>query len=129
MKETDPPLKRRARRLGAKIFLLDEAGFQSDPPLSRTYGLTGQTPVVVTSGPRQSLNGISAINARGEFWAATDTGKWKAAAFVMLLKNFIPGRAGKIFLVLDGPPAHKANWVQRYVDRVRGRWELGPLPT
>jgi transposase len=71
LEERYPELKRRARRLGAKIFFLDEAGFQSDPPLGRTYGLKGQTPVVVTSGQRQSLNVISAINARGEFWAAT----------------------------------------------------------
>jgi transposase len=129
LKETYPQLKRRARRLGAKIFFLDEAGFQSDPPLSRTYGLKGQTPVGVTSGQRQSIKVISAINARGEFWAATYTGKLNAEAFVMFLKNFIKGRAGKIFLVIDGPPAHKANLVQRYVDSLRGRLELVPLPT
>ncbi len=37
--ETYPKLKKRAKKLAAKIFFLDEAGFQSDPPLSRTYGL------------------------------------------------------------------------------------------
>src|ERR1035437_593746 len=35
-KETYPQLKKRAKRLGAKIFFLDEAGFQSDPVLGRT---------------------------------------------------------------------------------------------
>jgi hypothetical protein len=69
--ETYSKLKRWVRRLGAKIFFLDEAGFQSDPPLGRTCGLKGKTPAVVTSGQRQSLNVISAANARGEFWAAT----------------------------------------------------------
>src|SRR6516162_174089 len=39
VKETYPQLRQRAKRLGAKIFFLDEAGFQSDPPLGRTYGL------------------------------------------------------------------------------------------
>jgi len=39
-----PELKRRAQRARAKIFFLDEAGFQSDPQLGRTYGLKGQTP-------------------------------------------------------------------------------------
>lgn len=37
-----PQLKQRAKRLGATIFFLDEAGFQSDPPLGRTYGLKGR---------------------------------------------------------------------------------------
>jgi transposase len=129
LKETYPRLKRRAKRMGAKIFFLDEAGFQSDPPLGRTYGLKGQTPVVVTSGQRQSINVISAVNARGEFWAATYTGKLNAEAFVVFLKHFIKGRAGKLFLVIDGHPAHKAKLVGRYVESLRGRLELVALPT
>ena len=129
LQETYPKLKKRAKRLGAKIFFLDEAGFQSDPPLGRTYGLKGQTPVVVTSGQRQSINVISAVNARGEFWAATYTGMLNAEAFVVFLKNFLKGRAGKIFLVIDGHPAHKAKVVQRYLETLGGRLELVALPT
>src|SRR6266516_4479104 len=102
LRQTYPKLKARAKRAGAKIFFLDEAGFQSDPPLGRTYGLKGKTPEVVTSGQRQSLNVISAVNARGEFWAATYTGELNAETFVEFLKNFMKGRRGKVFLVLDG---------------------------
>jgi len=127
-KESYPKLKKRAKRLGAKIFFLDEAGFQSDPPLARTYGLKGKTPVVVTSGQRQSLNVISAVNARGEFWAATYTGKLDAEAFVAFLKNFIDSRTGKVFLVVDGHPAHKANVVKAYLKSLQGRLELHFLP-
>ncbi len=128
LKERYPKLKARAKRLGAKIFFLDEAGFQSDPPLGRTYGLKGKTPVVVTSGQRQSLNVISAVNARGEFWAATYTGKLNAEAFVAFLENFMKGRGGKIFLVIDGHPAHKAKLVNNYVGSLDGRLELHSLP-
>src|SRR6058998_510834 len=126
--EVYPKLKKRAKRLGAKIFFLDEAGFQSDPPLGRTYGLKGKTPVVLTSGQRQSLNVISAVNARGEFWAATYTGKLNAEAFVAFWENFMKGRSGKIFLVVDGHPAHKANLVNNYVGSLEGSLELHPLP-
>jgi len=111
IQKTYPALRRRAKRLRAKIFFLDEAGFQSDPPLGRTYGLKGKTPEVVTSGQRQSLNVISALNARGEFWAATYTGKLNAEAFVAFLQNFMKGRSGKTFLVIDGHPAHTAKLV------------------
>ena len=128
LEQTYPRLKQRARRLGAKIFFLDEAGFQSDPPLRRTYGLKGQTPVVVTSGHRQSLNVISAVNARGQFWAATYTGKLNAEAFVAFLENFMKGRRGKVFLVVDGHPAHKAKRVAKLVASMEGRLELHPLP-
>jgi len=128
VEETYPKLKKRARRLGAKIFFLDEAGFQSDPPLGRTYGLKGETPVVQTSGQRQSLNVISAVNARGEFWAVTYPGKLNAESFVAFLRNFLKGRTGKVFLVVDGHPAHKAGVVQSYVQSLEGRLELHFLP-
>jgi transposase len=128
VQETYPKLKKRAKRLGAKIFFLDEAGFQSDPCLGRTYGLKGKTPVVKTSGQRQSLNVISAVNARGEFWAVTYTGKLNAESFVVFLQNFMRGRACKVFLVVDGHPAHKANSVKQYVQSLEGRLELHFLP-
>lgn len=128
VKETYPTLKKRAKRLGATIFFLDEAGFQSDPPLGRTYGLKGQTPVVVTSGQRQSINVISAVTARGEFWAVTYTGKLNAESFVAFLKDFMKGRSGTAFLVVDGHPAHKANIVKNYIQSLNGRLELHFLP-
>ena len=128
VKKTYPTLKQRAKRVGAAIFFLDEAGFQSDPPLGRTYGLKGQTPVVVTSGQRQSINVISAVTARGEFWAATYTGKLNAEAFVAFLQNFMKGRSGKVFLVVDGHPAHKANTVKHYLRTLDGRLALHFLP-
>lgn len=63
-KEQDyPELKKRARKYGARIYFLDETGFSSEPNLRRTYGLKGQTPVVKTTGQRQKVNVISAVNA------------------------------------------------------------------
>ena len=129
LEETYPALKKRAKKLGAKIFFLDEAGFQSDPPLARTYGLKGQTPVVKTSGQRQSINVISAVNARGEFWAATYDGKLNAEAFVLFLKNFLKGRQGKTLLIIDGHPSHLAKAVTNFVASLKGRLELHRLPS
>lgn len=128
LRETYPNLKKRAKKLGAQIFFLDEAGFQSDPPLGRTYGLKGKTPVVETSGQRQSINVISAVNARGAFWAATYEGKLNAESFVLFLKNFMKGRK-KVFLIVDGHPAHTAKAAQKYVESLKGRLELHRLPT
>jgi transposase len=123
-----PVLQARAKRLGARIFFLDEAGFQSDPPLGRTYGLKGKTPVVTTSGQRQSINVISAVNARGEFWATTYTGKLDAESFVAFLGNFMKQQQGIVYLVVDGHPAHKANKVKAYIKQMKGRLELHFLP-
>jgi transposase len=127
-KETYPKLKQRAKRLGATIFFSDEAGFQSDPILGRSYGLKGHPPVVTTSGQRQSLNVMSAVNAKGEFWAVTYTGKLNAESFVLFLRNFMKSQRGKVFLVVDGHPAHKANAVKSYIQSLKGRLELHFLP-
>jgi transposase len=126
--EEYPKLKKRAQKLGAKIFFLDEAGFQSDPPLGRTYGLKGKTPVVTTSGQRQSINVISAVNARGEFWAATYEGKLNAESFILFLENFMKGRSGKVFLIVDGHPSHTAKSVERSRESLGGRLEIHRLP-
>src|ERR1039457_3725389 len=128
LEETYPKLKRRARRLGAKIFFLDEAGFQSDPPLGRTYGLKGETPVVVTSGQRQSINAISAVSAKGGFWYNVYAGKLNAARFVEFLQDFMKGRRERVLLVVDGHPSHKAKKVAAYVKSLGGKLELHFLP-
>ena len=128
VQERYPKLRARARKYGAKIFFLDEAGFSSEPNLGRTYGLKGQTPVVSTTGQRQKVNAISALNARGEFWCQQYTGKLNGALFVEFLKDFMKGRDDKLYLVVDGHPSHKAKVVKEYVQSTEGRLELHFLP-
>ena len=123
-----PKLKRRAKKYGAKIYFLDEAGFHSDPVLGRSYGLKGRTPVVATSGQRQSINAISAVNAKGEFWYAVYSGKLNAARFVEFLQAFIKRRRERVFLVVDGHPSHKAKLAAAYVKSLAGKLELHFLP-
>ena len=126
--EVFPRLRARAKRSGAKLFFLDEAGVRSDHVLGRTWGLRGQTPEVPTSGRRQSVNAISAVNARGEFWYKIYTERLNATGFVALLTHFMRRRKGKVFLILDGHPAHRAKAVARYVQSLKGRLELHFLP-
>ncbi len=123
-----PKLRRRAKKYGAKIYFLDEAGFRSDPVLGRTYGLKGHTPVVATSGQRQSINAISAVNAKGEFWYNVYSGKLNAGRFVEFLQDLMKRRRERVFLVVDGHPSHKAKKVQAYVESLGGKLELHLLP-
>ena len=122
-----PRLRARAKRAGARVFFLDEAGVRSDQVLGRTWGLRGQTPEVSTSGRRQSVSAISAVNARGEFWYEIYTERLNAMRFITLLTHFMR-RKGKVFLVLDGHPAHIAKAVARYVQSLKGGLELHFLP-
>lgn len=123
-----PKLRRRAKGRNADIFFLDEAGIRSDVPLGRTWAPRGQTPVVQTSGQRQSVNAISAINAGGGFWYRTYLGTLNATRFVEFLKAFLRGRKRPVFLVLDRHPAHIAKIVAKFIREKKGRVELHFLP-
>ena len=123
-----PKLSARARKAGARIYFLDEAGVRSDQVLGRTWGVRGQTPEVPTSGKRQSINAISAVNARGGFWYQIYTERLNASKFLELLKNFMRGRTRPVFLVLDRHPAHIAKVISQYVQSLGGRLELHFLP-
>lgn len=123
-----PKLRRRARKQGATIYFLDEAGFSSEPALGRTYGLKGQTPIVETTGQRQKVSAISAVSAKGGFWSQVYTGMFNAGRFVEFLKDFRKGGRGKVFMVVDGHPSHKAKKVQEYVKSTKGMLELHFLP-
>ena len=118
-----PRLRQRARKHQATIFFLDEAGFSSEPNLGRTYGLKGQTPVVKTSGQRQKVSSISAVSAKGGFWSKTYTGTLNAGRFVEFLKDFRRGGRGKVYLVVDGHPSHRAKSVAQYVKQCKGELE------
>jgi len=123
-----PRLRARAKRVGAKLFFLDEAGVRSDQVLGRTWGLRGHTPEVPTSGRRQSVNAISAVTVRGDFWYEIYPERLNGLRFVDLLTHFMRGRKSPVFLIVDGHPAHTANVVAQYVQRLAGRLELHFLP-
>ena len=123
-----PRLRARAKRVGAKLFFLDEAGVRSDQVLGRTWGLRGHTPEVPTSGRRQSVNAISAVTVRGDFWYEIYPERLNGLRFVDLLTHFMRGRKSPVFLIVDGHPAHTAKVVAQYVQRLAGRLELHFLP-
>jgi transposase len=126
--EKYPALRKRAKQRGADIFFLDEVGVRSDSPLGRSYGLKGKTPVVKTSGQRQKINAISAVNAKGAFWYKVYGGTLTAALFLVMLKDLMKGRKKPVMLVVDGLPVHKAKSVAKYVQSTKGRLELHFLP-
>jgi transposase len=128
IEEDYPRIRSRARRRGAKIFFLDETGVRSDPVLGRTWAPKGHTPEVATSGRRQSVNAISAVNQRGEFWFKVYAGRLNKDRFVAFLKSFMRGRKYPVMLIVDGHPAHRAGLVRDHVQSQKGKLEIYFLP-
>ena len=125
---TYPKVAKIAKKRGADIFFLDEAGIVSDPNLGMTWGKRGKTPIVKTSGQRQKINAISAVSPNGKFWFALYNCKFNSELFIEFLKDFIKGRRKPVIMILDCHPSHRANSVARFIQQTKGRLQLVFLP-
>ncbi len=123
-----PRVKIIAKKTGAEIFWLDEASIRSDDPLQRTWGEKGKTPVVKTSGQRQSINAISALSNKGGFWYHVYNGKFTADKCVECFQRFLRNRKSAIILIVDGHPVHKSKKVMKYIESLEGKLEIVFLP-
>jgi transposase len=123
-----PKIAARAKKEGALIFFADEAGVRSDHRAGTTWAPVGQTPVVKATGARFGLNMLSAVNALGHFRFMTVDGTVNATVFREFLERLLVGMERKIFLIVDGHPAHKAALVRRFVAENASRIELFFLP-
>lgn len=123
-----PKIAARARRENARIFFADESGIRSDYHGGTSWAPAGQTPVIKATGARHSMNMISAVNPQGHFRFMTVDGGVNARVFRDFLRRLIQGADHKIFLIVDGHPAHKAKLVRQFVNAHSEAIELFYLP-
>lgn len=128
LKEEYPKIQAEARREKAEIFCEDESGVRSDFHSGTTWAKKGETPVVRVTGPRFSLNMISAVSPRGELRFMVARGGVNAGVFIEFLKRLVQGSSRKIFFVCDGHPAHRAKKVTTFVASLKGKLRLFFLP-
>jgi transposase len=128
LEEQYPRIRRLAKQNKALIFFGDEAGIRSDHHAGTTWAVKGKTPVVSSTGARFGLNLISAVSAQGEFRFMAVRGRIGAVQFIDFMKRLIHGVEQKVFLIVDGHPAHKARRVNRFVESHKNRLQLFYLP-
>ena len=71
---------------------------------------------------------LSAISAKGELRFMTSRKRISAPLFIEFLRRLVTNYPRKIFLVVDGLPAHKAKSVQHFLAGVKDRIRLFFLP-
>lgn len=118
----------RAKAEKADIFFADEAGVRSDFHSGTTWSPVGQTPVVPATGARFSVNMISAVSPRGEFRFMVVEGSVGAETFITFMKRLLVGAKKKVFLIVDGHPAHRAKIAKEFISSTNGAIELFYLP-
>jgi len=128
-KSAHPKIRKLAAEEGASVFFADEASIRTDHHAGTTWAPVGQAPVVITAGERKSVNMISAISPRGELRFRVQEGKMNAEKFIDFLKALLDSVPGKIFLIVDGHPVHKAKRVSEFVkEKADGRLSIFFLP-
>jgi len=129
LKKEYPKIKALAARERADIYFGDAAHIRSDHHAGRTWGKKGETPIVLSTGKRHGMSMISAITSRGHLrFMIIEDGSVNADAFIEFIKRLLVGTKRKIFLIVDGGPAHRAKKTKAFVESLRGKLRLFFLP-
>ncbi len=122
--ETYPEIRRRAQRERARIDFADEAGMRSDDHAGTTGAPIGETPGVEATGARFGVNAVSAVSPAGEMRFRLVEGNVDGSVFADFIERLAGDTAGKVFLIVDGRPAHRSAAVQRRLAEAGGQVEL-----
>lgn len=129
VEEIYPAIAARAKREKALILWGDEMGLRSDHTAGRAWSPRGQTPVVPGTGQRFGANVISALSNRGQLYFMVFSGRCNADLFISFCRRLIKQMSGrKVYLIVDGHPAHRAKKVKTFVAAHEALIELHFLP-
>lgn len=123
-----PALHQRAQHEGAQIHWGDEMGLRSEHQAGTCWAPQGQTPVVETSGQRFGCNLLSTLTNRGSLRFQVFEGRFNSEVFLAFLRRLVRSVEGKVFLIVDRHPVHRAHRVQQWVAQHADQLELFYLP-
>ena len=123
LEDVYPEIRKQAKREQAAIYWGDEMGLRSDDAAGRSYSPRGHTPVIPGTGQRFGCNMLSVINNRGRLYFMVFKKRFQSEVFLDFLKRLLRQVKGKVFLIVDGHPVHRAKkvtaWLKRNDHRIR----------
>jgi transposase len=117
------------RKIGADLYFCDEATVRTDHHSGTTWAPIGHTPVVTSTGARESTNMISAITPAGAISFDVFTGSFNAAKFIEFLDKLATDTPNPIYLIIDGHPVHRSTAVADHIASLNGKITLFRLPS
>lgn len=123
-----PALQRRAKAEKAIIYWGDEMGLRSDDQLGRSYGVRGQTPVILGTGKRFRCNMLSAVTNQGHLCFQVFEGSFTVKVFLGFLRRLSKQAQRKVIVIVDGHPVHRAKLVQAWRAKHQAEVEIVYLP-
>ena len=130
-----PRIKRKARRRGACILLLDESGLLMAPLRRRSWSLRGQPPQMKEkAGHREKVSVVGALlltPSRDRLTLAYQTlvnAYYSNAEVAEFLSGALQWRSEPLVVIWDGGSMHKGGPIKDLVAQSKGRLDLEPLP-
>jgi transposase len=123
-----PRIQRLANKLGADIGFEDEAGVGVMTRHGRTWGLSGQTPIVNVSMQRGGYNVLSAVTAQGEMNYSIKDGPINGEQYIAFLEELILKRERPLILLVDHATFHGSKRVRDFVRAHRSQLRIFFLP-
>jgi transposase len=127
--EEYPAIKKAAKKAGAEIYWGDEMGLRSDHQTGTSYGLKGQTPVILGTGQRFRCNMISALTNRGRLGFMVFKERFTAKKFIEFLRRLVRHAGRMVYLIVDGHPVHRSAKVRKWLAAHEGEIKMFRLPS
>jgi transposase len=124
--------KKNAQRLGAHIVFVDESGFLLIPPVRKTWGPRGQTPIIRYHQIRQRISVISGLSVspksrRLGLYYSLHQKNVQQVEVSDFLRHLLKHLRGPVIIVWDNARIHKGDLIRKICKRLK-RLHLEFLP-
>lgn len=128
-----PRIREEARRQGAQIALLDEAGFSERPSVRGTWAKRGRPPTLRArfNWKRIATTGILVyveVSGRVRLLTQKVQGSIRSERVIAALRHLRRHTRGKVILLWDGLSAHTSKVTREYISRQRDWLQVERLP-
>jgi transposase len=130
-----PRIKRKARRRGACLLLMDESGLLMAPLLRRSWAPRGHPPESkFKAGHREKVSVAAALwlpPLRDRLHLAYQTrvnGYFSNVEVAEFLRGAVQGLPGPVIAIWDGGTMHKGGPIRALMEESHGRLDIEPLP-
>lgn len=111
------------------MIFADEAAFYLLPFVARTYAPRGRTPVLHAPLSHDHRSVISGITPEGRLFAHIQRAAFRGPTIVAFLRQLLRQVRGKLLVVWDGAPIHRAQPVKDFLSAgAAARLRLAQLP-
>lgn len=120
-----------AKRMGAKIFFVDEAHFRADANLRGKWVLGGEPALVYSTSPRlgEKVTYYSAVCLEtGEVEEMEPEGNCTAATSAAFLRQLRANHPEPLIVIWDNGPAHRGEPIRQLLATPDLKMRLVPLP-